>query len=111
MKNKILELDLSFEKADFAPAVSFFLSRDDIQNSEVFKFIREMPKGAALHTHHISLGPIPWVVSNLTYRDNLYMRLSKEKVSGIFYGLVKLNWQDLRKCEVPQLSIKRHHLE
>ena len=80
MKNKILELDLSFEKAEFAPAKSFFLSRDDIQNSEVFKFIRGMPKGAALHTHHISLGPIPWVVSNLTYRDNLYMRLSKEKV-------------------------------
>ena len=33
-----------------------------------------MPKGAALHTHHISLGSIKWIVANLTYWDNLYMR-------------------------------------
>jgi hypothetical protein len=81
MRSKILELDAAYEKAEFAPAKSFFLSKEDITNSEVFKFIREMPKGAALHTHHISLGPIPWVIANLTYRDNLYMRLNAEKDS------------------------------
>jgi hypothetical protein len=40
-----------------------------------------MPKGAALHMHHISLGPIAWVIANLTYRDHLYMRLNREKES------------------------------
>ena len=81
MRSKIAELDASFERAEFAPARSFYLSKEDIENSDVFKFIRDMPKGAALHVHHISLGPIPWVVANLTYRDNLYMRLTKEKDS------------------------------
>ena len=33
-----------------------------------------MPKGAALHTHHISLGSINWIITNLTYWDNLFMR-------------------------------------
>ena len=81
MRSKILELDAAYEKAEFAPARSFFLSKEDILTSEVFKFIREMPKGAALHTHHISLGPIPWVIANLTYKDNLYMRLNPDKDS------------------------------
>ena len=84
MRYKIQELDAAFETSDveFPPSKSFFLSRANIQDSEVFKFIRQMPKGAALHTHHISLGPIQWVIKNLTYRDKLYMRLDEESVSG-----------------------------
>ena len=49
------------------PSKSFYLSKTDIENSPVFQFIKKMPKGAALHTHHISLGSIKWIVSNLTY--------------------------------------------
>jgi hypothetical protein len=37
MKRKIQELDEAFDKADFLPAKSFFLSRRDIQNSGVFQ--------------------------------------------------------------------------
>ena len=39
----------------------------------MFDFV-SLCKGAALHTHSISLGSIKWIVSNLTYWDGLYMK-------------------------------------
>ena len=67
IKEKIKELDEAMNSGDFGPAKSFYLSKPDIEKSPVFQFIKKMPKGAALHTHHISLGSIKWIVSNLTY--------------------------------------------
>lgn len=58
MRHKLQELDNSMFTGEFAPSKSFYLSKTDIESSEVFQFIRKMPKGAALHTHHISLGKI-----------------------------------------------------
>lgn len=67
MADKIQELDEAMLAGTFGPAKSFYLSKSDIEASSVFQFIKKMPKGAALHTHHISLGSIRWIVSNLTY--------------------------------------------
>ena len=67
MEHKLIELDEAMLSGDFGPAKSFYLSKTDIEKSPVFQFIKKMPKGAALHTHHISLGSIKWIVSNLTY--------------------------------------------
>ena len=67
MEDKLKELDDAMLTGDFGPSKSFCLSKTNIENSQVFKFIKKMPKGAALHTHHISLGSIKWIVSNLTY--------------------------------------------
>ena len=67
MEDKLKELDEAMLTGDFGPSKSFYLSQTDIENSPVFQFIKKMPKGAALHTHHISLGSIKWIVSNLTY--------------------------------------------
>ena len=74
MTHKLRELDEAMLSGDFGPAKSFYLSKPDIESTEVFRFIKKMPKGAALHTHHISLGSINWIITNLTYWDNLYMR-------------------------------------
>ena len=67
MEHKLKELDKAMLTGDFGPSKSFYLSKKDIESSAVFQFIKKMPKGAALHTHHISLGSIKWIVSNLTY--------------------------------------------
>ncbi len=67
MKWKSKELEEALVSGDFGPARSFYLSKSDIEASKVFAFLRAMPKGAALHTHHISLGSIKWIVANLTY--------------------------------------------
>lgn len=45
MTAKTLEFDQSFSTLDFAPANNFFLSKPSMLQSEVFKFIRQMPKG------------------------------------------------------------------
>ena len=74
MAYKLRELDEAMLSGDFGPAKSFYLSKPDIESTEVFRFIKKMPKGAALHTHHISLGSINWIITNLTYWDNLFMR-------------------------------------
>ncbi len=40
---------------------------------QVFSFLRGMPKGAALHTHDLSIASASWVIAELTYRENLYI--------------------------------------
>ncbi|KAJ8023518.1 Adenosine deaminase 2 [Holothuria leucospilota] len=50
------------------------LTYDGISNnkSDLFQFIRKMPKGGDLHIHDISMVNIRWVISELTYLPNLY---------------------------------------
>ncbi len=74
MEAKLQEIDEAVSTGEFGPSKSFFLSKASIESSKVFAFVQAMPKGAALHTHHISLGSIRWIVSNLTYWENLYMK-------------------------------------
>jgi hypothetical protein len=45
MNAKTLEYDQSFSNLDFAPANHFFVSKPLMLQSEVFKFIQQMPKG------------------------------------------------------------------
>lgn len=59
-------------ESDFFPAQHFFESSDRIsKQSKVFSVIRNMPKGACLHTHLTAAGSLD-VVFNLTYTENLY---------------------------------------
>jgi len=57
----------------FAPSINFLLSKELIEQSDVFKIIQKMPKGAALHLHDSSMCDVMWLVQNATYRDNCYM--------------------------------------
>ena len=77
MIRKLQELDEAIKTGEFLPAKSFYLSKENIEKSKIYQFISKMPKGAALHTHSISLGSIKWIVSNLTYWDGLYMRYKR----------------------------------
>ena len=45
MDAKNREFDLALASLDFTPAVHFFQSKPSMLQSEVFQFIREMPKG------------------------------------------------------------------
>ncbi|CAG5118488.1 unnamed protein product [Candidula unifasciata] len=57
----------------YMPAVSFFLSKPQIDNSTLLKLIQRMPKGGALHLHDMSVTSLDWLIKNATYRDNVYM--------------------------------------
>lgn len=80
MTFKQIELEEGFENPTiFAPARSFLEAVDDINKSEVFKILRQMPKGAMLHGHDTALVSADFVIKNITYRDNLYAKLNKSK--------------------------------
>lgn len=68
MNMKNAELDKGFSDSFYPPSMSFFKSKAQIENSSVFNFLKEMPKGAALHLHDLSIASIDWVISDITYR-------------------------------------------
>ncbi|TRY79384.1 hypothetical protein TCAL_08086 [Tigriopus californicus] len=72
MQMKHTELDSAFESSSYPPAQSLFVSKSEIEASNVFQFIQSLPKGGAIHTHDISIASIDWAIANLTYRDNLW---------------------------------------
>lgn len=45
----------------------------EVKRSEVFKILREMPKGGILHCHDTAIVSHDYKLHNVTYRDNLYM--------------------------------------
>jgi len=71
MLRKEMDADFNFT-AEFTPAHNFMIAKPVIDASEVYQFVRGMPKGAILHSHDSSLTSLDWVVKNLTYWDNLY---------------------------------------
>lgn len=56
---------------EFLPSKNFLTVIDKIEESEVFKIIKEMPKGAILHVHDTALTSHEFVY-NATFRKNLY---------------------------------------
>ncbi|XP_046633140.1 adenosine deaminase 2-like [Daphnia pulicaria] len=73
MTAKTLEYDQSFSNLDFAPATNFFLAKPSMLQSEVFKFIQQMPKGGVLHIHDIAVTPLEFLINDASYRPNLYV--------------------------------------
>ncbi|XP_078680475.1 adenosine deaminase 2-like [Branchiostoma floridae x Branchiostoma belcheri] len=73
MALKVQELDSALGSGSFPPSQHFFHAKSAIEQSQVFKFIRKMPKGAALHLHDDSLADLTWLVKNATYRPDCFM--------------------------------------
>ncbi|RZC33971.1 A deaminase domain containing protein [Asbolus verrucosus] len=72
MELKFEEYDQGFnDPSKFLPSIHFFRSKAEIEKSEVFKFIKMMPKGASLHSHLSAMVSFDFLF-NLTYYENLY---------------------------------------
>jgi len=67
------ELDKAFSTADFIGADSFITAKSKIEQSQVFKIIKKMPKGAILHVHDLALADFHWLIKNITYLKMCYM--------------------------------------
>ncbi|BFZ16190.1 hypothetical protein BsWGS_19229 [Bradybaena similaris] len=79
MKEKVKIIEASRRNLTvYTPAVSFFLSKPQIDNSTLLRLIQKMPKGAALHLHDMSVTSLDWLIKNATYRDNVYMCVSND---------------------------------
>ncbi|XP_045503467.1 adenosine deaminase 2-like [Colias croceus] len=73
MQHKFREVDYGFANPQYYNfSRHYFSYKDQIRKSKVFKIIRDMPKGAALHIHDMGILD-PDYVLNITYMDNLYV--------------------------------------
>lgn len=84
MEFKFKEIDYAFENPQyFNMSYHYFLYRDYIEKSPVYKIIKDMPKGAVLHVHDTGiLGPD--YLLQLTYLDNLYICQTGSSVQFLF---------------------------
>jgi len=73
MDAKHREYDRSQTNLNFPPAVHYFQARSSMLESEVFKFICQMPKGGILHIHDSTITPLEFLIANASYRENLYI--------------------------------------
>ncbi|MEW5820051.1 MAG: hypothetical protein AB1782_07645, partial [Cyanobacteriota bacterium] len=51
----------------------FYKNKVYIESTELYKILKEMPKGAVLHVHRSASGNSDWVVKNITYRPDCYI--------------------------------------
>lgn len=84
MIHKIRELDYVFENPQyFNFSHHYFSYKDIMRDSKVYKIIKDMPKGAALHVHDMALlGPD--YLLNITYMEHLYVCLESTGIKFRF---------------------------
>ncbi|XP_070150821.1 adenosine deaminase 2 [Polyergus mexicanus] len=73
MSIKYQEIHEGFISNNFLPSRNFLEVISEIEKSEVFKILREMPKGAVLHAHESAIVSLDYKLNNVTYRENLYV--------------------------------------
>ncbi|XP_046383726.1 adenosine deaminase 2-like isoform X1 [Ischnura elegans] len=79
------------DASTFLPAKHFFEAKKDIEKSDVFRFIKDLPKGAALHGHDTSMASLAYVVNNLTHRADLYACVTPATTKGLSEVPLKLS--------------------
>lgn len=73
MTRKFNEIDYWFDHPKyFNSSHNFFAYKDSIKTSKVYRIIKDMPKGAALHVHDMGLLTADYLM-NVTYLENVYV--------------------------------------
>ncbi|XP_045523079.1 adenosine deaminase 2-A-like [Pieris brassicae] len=84
MELKRDEVDFGFTHPQhFNYSKHFFDYKDEVQHTQLFKIIKQMPKGALLHAHDTGMLSPDYVVT-LTYLENLYVCFEEESVKFLF---------------------------
>ncbi|CAH2093626.1 unnamed protein product [Euphydryas editha] len=98
MRHKFQELEYYIDNPQYYNfSHHFFAYKNNIRYSKVYKIIKDMPKGAALHIHDMGILEPDYIV-NLTYSDVLYICLDEKDVKFKFSDKkpsepCKTNWQ------------------
>ncbi|EZA59882.1 hypothetical protein DMN91_001123 [Ooceraea biroi] len=81
--------------SSFLPARNFMEVISEIEKSEVFKILRDLPKGAILHAHDTAIVSLDYKLYNLTYRENLYACDANDTLKLKFFNVSddECDWQ------------------
>lgn len=85
MALKRAELDQAFIDSTYPPSRHFFQSKADYEKSQVFGFLKEMPKGGALHLHDALLVNVDWLIANMTYEYAFLSHLLSIPIDPLIY--------------------------
>ncbi|XP_054725378.1 adenosine deaminase 2 [Anastrepha obliqua] len=79
MRYKLDELGAGFYDSDVNTAgLHFFKGKKLVEQSQVLKFLKRMPKGAILHLHNTASVSSEWVVRNISYMPGLLRCTNKD---------------------------------
>lgn len=82
------------DSSKFLSSHHFFRAKERIEQSEVFKLIQLLPKGALLHGHNTALVSSEWFIRNVTYRAGLIMYTTDRGVVRFtFRRPERLDWK------------------
>ncbi|KAH1008710.1 hypothetical protein HUJ05_009243 [Dendroctonus ponderosae] len=96
------------DPAAFSAGESFLTAKEKIDKSKVFEFIRQIPKGASLHTHLLAAVSADYIIKNFTYEDNVYGCFNEQK---IFKLRVLQDASQDRNCSWKSLKAYRREFE
>lgn len=112
MDLKIKELDYAFHHPQaFNLSKHFFDYKDEVEDTELFKLLQQMPKGAVLHAHDTGLLS-PDYVLELTYMKDLYVCFQKSQVQFLFSENIPktpcaVKWQLLSDARLSSSNVEK----
>lgn len=112
MELKHQELDQAFNNPEtFNMSKHFFDYKDEAKKSQLFKLIKQMPKGALLHVHDTGvLGPD--YVLELTYLPDLYVCFEEDDIRFLFSENLPnttcgTQWQDMKEARYSSGDVEK----
>ncbi|XP_049879501.1 adenosine deaminase 2-like [Pectinophora gossypiella] len=116
MRHKFAEVNYAFDNPQyFNFSRHFFDYKDEIRDSKVYKIIKDLPKGAALHVHDMGILS-PDYLMNITYKSNLYACFDKDKVNLKFANNIPAipcgaKWQLMSEARTSSGDVKKFDAE
>lgn len=90
----------------FPPARNFHQSKEHIEVTPLFDFIRKMPKGGILHLHTGAIGDADWIIEKARSLPEMYIYWDSSTDKKISKGTL----QAFRKTEVPDGFVQVNQL-
>ena len=77
----------------FPPARNFYQSKEHIEKTKLFEFIKELPKGGILHLHSGAMGDVDWMIQKAKSLPEMYVywdsKSSSATPKGTFHAYKK----------------------
>ncbi|XP_059048961.1 adenosine deaminase AGSA-like [Achroia grisella] len=114
LKHRELDTGL-LEPGQFNVSKHFFEYKETIKETNLFKIIKRMPKGAILHAHDIAILS-PDYVLGLTYSEKLYVCFEEDDVRFLFSKDIPKDtcgtrWQLLRDARFSSGNVEKFDAE